>query len=448
MLNRVTITDTTFAHIIRWLGARPSSVLVCPAGTSQLPHVREVLVRTVPVHSSNLQPGQARVIIGGTEDAISVRSALAALTERDIDAARAALVIGVGRAAGRVAGAFVHAGTLTPEGLDSLKIPGFICVSLASSPLCNETGIVSAPPLAEDGAGLIWSRTIGALGPEGWAQLTSWRIAVIGCGRTGSLAALSLARLGAARVTLIDPDILELHNVGEMDGVRRADVGDSKAVAIGRLVRSHLKDTLGVAAGGMVAIVPDSILSLSGLGAAKDADILVCCVDNPAARLATAFLAAIYLKPLLDIGTGILRATEAVPRGPFARRMGADIRLVLPGRCLLCLGGIAGIERARTSLVHATSAYTEEDSPPWHRQRAGSLRSLNLAAVGVALRLLEDLAGGRIRRSLWLHLEFFEEGIPVVEERPPQGTYSCGLCGLAAGGDAALGSLRGLLMHL
>ncbi len=163
--------------------------------------------------------------------------------------------------------------------------------------------------------------------------------------------------------------------------------------------------------------------------------MVICCVDNPTARLATAFLAALYLKPLLDIGTGILRT-------PDGRRMGADVRLVLPGHCLLCLGGIPGMEEAPARLQgwHAGDAL-DSDPVAWWRQRAGSLRSLNQLAAAAALRLLEELARGTLRRSTWLHFEFSEEGIPALEERLAERDLSCGLCALSAAGDAGLGSL-------
>ena len=64
--------------------------------------------------------------------------------------------------------------------------------------------------------------------------------AVFGCGRTGSLVAASLRRFGARRITLIDPDTLEPHNISEMNGVRVNDVGQPKA----RVVATALEHVL------------------------------------------------------------------------------------------------------------------------------------------------------------------------------------------------------------
>lgn len=132
-----------------------------------------------------------------------------------------------------------------------------------------------------------WSRTIGALGGEAiWERLIRLRVGMIGCGRTGSLAAATLARLGLHHLTLIDPDRLEPHNLGEMDAATDADVGRPKAQAIA----DHLHTLFlhfPASPSPIVAPISDSV----ALTAAKGCDVLFCCADNDAARLATARLA-------------------------------------------------------------------------------------------------------------------------------------------------------------
>ncbi|MBI4636256.1 MAG: ThiF family adenylyltransferase [Candidatus Rokubacteria bacterium] len=171
-----------------------------------------------------------------------------------------------------------------------------------------------------------WSRAIGALGLETWLRLRELHYAIVGVGRTGSLLATSLARLGAQSLTLIDPDRLEIHNVDAMDGVRVADVGRAKVDA--------LRDSLAEVSASpeRLTALAASVTSVRALVAAKAADVLIASVDTDAARLSCATIAALYAKPLLDIGTGV----HGVGDG---RRLGADVRLVVPGdRCLLCLG--------------------------------------------------------------------------------------------------------------
>lgn len=274
-----------------------------------------------------------------------------------------------------------------------------------------------------------WSRMIGALGEPAWRRMRGLRYCVVGVGRTGSLMAASLVRSGARFVTLIDPDRLERHNLDAMEGVTEEDVGRPKVAA--------MKERLAALVQGasQVTALPYSITSLGALIAAKESDLLICCADHDGARLATGALANLYYKPLLDIGTGIHGAGEQ-------RRVGADIRLILPGdRCLLCLGGVANAEQARE--VFAPGPHPVR---PWNTQRAGSLRSLNQVAAHLGLRLIEDLAGDRVRRSTWIHLEFDPQGVPMLNERGGTNEPGCSLCRHGGEGDPGIGTVREILL--
>lgn len=68
---------------------------------------------------------------------------------------------------------------------------------------------------------------------EGWNQEAIGRVhaSVIGCGALGSQVACSLARLGVGRVTLIDPDVLEEHNL-ENQVYDAGDIGKLKVSAL------------------------------------------------------------------------------------------------------------------------------------------------------------------------------------------------------------------------
>jgi hypothetical protein len=77
----------------------------------------------------------------------------------------------------------------------------------------------------------------------------------------------------------------------------------------------------------------------------------------------------------------------------------------------------------------------------WQDHRAGSLRSLNELATGLAVRMLEELVAERTETSTWAHLEFSEDGrlsvsYPMLQGSPIQTT--CPLCAKAGQGDEAL----------
>lgn len=271
-----------------------------------------------------------------------------------------------------------------------------------------------------------WSRSRGALGGTAvWERLVALPTAVVGCGRGGSLAAGALARLGLRDLTLIDPDTIEPHNLGEMAIVHDADVGRAKAEALAWRLRDQLQ---GWPARYRAVTAP--VRQPAALAALRRCRVVVCWADRDAARLAVGLVAALYHQVLLDIGVGI----EAGPGGD--RRMGADVRLVVPGDgCLLCRGNLRDYPEALRRLGESRA----EPAASWPEQRAGSLHSLNQIAVGLGLRLLEDLVAERVGGSTWARLEFDAAGRLTVSYPPfgsPEG--GCALCARAGMGDAGL----------
>lgn len=266
-----------------------------------------------------------------------------------------------------------------------------------------------------------WSRTVGALGAGPWRRLLTLRYGIVGCGRSGSLLAHDLAASGVRRLALVDPDRLERHNLGEMVGVTEADLERPKAEALAHGLQAAYPWL-------RAEPVAASVTARRSLQALLGCDVLCCCADRDSARLATAILATLYLKPLLDIGTGVFAADG----GPV---MGTDVRLLLPGEgCLLCRGGVAAPEEARRGLgaVEAEAAARAGD---WRQERAGSLRSLNQVAVGLALRLWEDLVAERRQEGAWLRVTFAGGRPSLVEmSHPPE--PNCPLCRFLGGGDA------------
>jgi hypothetical protein len=343
------------------------------------------------------------------------------------DAYRLLLVAGIGASYGQIAGLVIDpAGEVRP--LHRLELPGAGMFRFDLQPRLStgEPGEPYLPDTVER-----WSRTRGALGIGVWRRFTALHYAVIGCGRTGSLAAADLARCGVRRLTLVDDDFVETSTLGESaDLLFPADIGKKKAAALARQLSGqypHLN----------VDCIPTSVTRFAALAALKSCDVLVVCVDNGAARLACATIAGLYSKVSLDIGTGIF----ASPEGRGSPVLGADIRLLLPGDlCLLCHGGILDEGRATQVLSSRESEAGFTAGRDWQRERAGSLHSLNQIAVSMGLRLLEDLVGERVERSTWLQLDY-SGTIPVVRRMAPSRVPGCRLCAIAATGDGGLKAL-------
>lgn len=68
------------------------------------------------------------------------------------------------------------------------------------------------------------------VGEEGQRRLATSHVLVVGCGALGSHTAEALARAGVGRLTLVDRDVLEVHNLHRVGLMAPQDLGQSKAV--------------------------------------------------------------------------------------------------------------------------------------------------------------------------------------------------------------------------
>lgn len=278
--------------------------------------------------------------------------------------------------------------------------------------------------------GVDFSRVEGALGTAGFRRLSNLRFAFVGAGRLGSTLATMLARDGVSHFTLIDPDIVEAHNLAGGLGGIVADIGARKVEALANSLQAANPAI-------EVDLVPASVTHWRALELIAKADVIVSTPDHDSARLAAAWLSALYLKPLLDTGAGLFRDNTR-------REIGADVRLVWPGRCLLCAGGLRAEPEARRVLASAEAErFLRETPPDWRHQRAGSLASLNALTASLGARLIEDFVEGIIvENGFWTRLEFDNDGrLQVAFPEPSAASSHLCCCRFAGLGDDGLKEL-------
>ncbi|MGE0821742.1 MAG: hypothetical protein AB7P18_06465 [Candidatus Binatia bacterium] len=149
---------------------------------------------------------------------------------------------------------------------------------------------------------------------------------------------------------------------------------------------------------------------------------------------------------MIDIGTGVHFTekndhNDAQDTGSGLRRMGADVRLILPGNgCLLCVGNLTRYQQAVEELCRGGALPPQSEE--WWQQRAGSLRTLNQIAAHTGVQMLQDLVAERIADSRWARLEFDDAGrMTVVYLLTSQSDTAspCRLCAKAGSGNAELG---------
>jgi hypothetical protein len=350
------------------------------------------------------------------------------------DDARAMLVICRGLERGQ-AEAWVRVGS-SIQPIDRIDLPGAGMHAINLFELESSSNTFDVPNLNSFDGRL--SRTIAALTPEVFDRLKRLSYLIPGGGRSGSHLIAELYRSGAENLTICDPDRLEEHNLSEMAVVSQENVGELKTSALARSLMEAFPES------SPIKEVRHSITHLFALQAAKHADVIITTVDHDSARLAASIIAALFAKVHLDIGTGI--------RGLGGQRvMGADVRLFLPGEsCVLCLGGLRNESEARRVLASADEERRVYSSRDWRRERTGSLASLNVLAVNLALRLWEDFVAERIEESTWTHAEFNPHGrLSVSYPADPSrigATNGCPLCALAGLGDSGLAEIPSFLL--
>ena len=84
----------------------------------------------------------------------------------------------------------------------------------------------------------MFDRQVRAFGAAGQQRLGDTRVAIIGLGGTGSIAAQQLVHLGVRKFVLIDPDTIEVTNLNRVVGATAQDVGASKVSVAARYIKS------------------------------------------------------------------------------------------------------------------------------------------------------------------------------------------------------------------
>jgi hypothetical protein len=174
-------------------------------------------------------------------------------------------------------------------------------------------------------------RTVSAWGPHNQAQLARLHIGIIGAGSVGVPVAEAMARMGVARVRLLDFDAIKPHNLDRLmyatreDAARRRPKVDMLAAALRESATAN---------GFVVEPLEWSVVEEEGFRAALDCDVLFSCVDRPWPRSVLNFVAYAHLIPVVD--GGILLETRPGNRG--LRRADWRAHVAAPTRrCLECL---------------------------------------------------------------------------------------------------------------
>ena len=109
-----------------------------------------------------------------------------------------------------------------------------------------------------------------------------------------------MARIGVGKITLIDPDRVERHNLDRLLYGSVKDVGKLKVdLAAKAFRRNATAEKIHIDA------LPISIRDKAAYKAALDCDVIFSCVDRPLARDVLNFIAHAHLIPVIDGGVAV-----------------------------------------------------------------------------------------------------------------------------------------------
>ncbi|HYN82785.1 MAG TPA: ThiF family adenylyltransferase [Gemmatimonadaceae bacterium] len=185
----------------------------------------------------------------------------------------------------------------------------------------------------------MFNRNVAAFGGEVQRVVQDLRIAVVGCGGTGSAVAEQLVRLGSRHVLLIDPDNIEASNITRVYGSRESDVGRPKVDALADHLRQIAPDV-------EISTLDTAITSEWTAKQLAGSDVVFGCTDDNAGRLVLSRLATFMLIPVIDVGVILSSGVEGRLQGIDGR-----VTLLYPGSaCLVCRGRI-DIARAASEML-------------------------------------------------------------------------------------------------
>ena len=143
-------------------------------------------------------------------------------------------------------------------------------------------------------------RTFDTWGIDAQATISRLSIGIVGLGSVGAIVAESLARIGVSKLTLIDPDTIEEHNLDRLLYGTTDDIGALKVQVAKHAIERHA-----TADGVHVIAIPMSVQQEPAYKAAIDCDLIFSCVDRPVARDILNYLATAHLIPVVDGGVAV-----------------------------------------------------------------------------------------------------------------------------------------------
>ncbi len=172
-------------------------------------------------------------------------------------------------------------------------------------------------------------RTIDTWGIKRQRDLTGLHFGIVGVGSVGCVIAESLARMGMERVTIIDPDRIETHNLDRLMYASENDVGSLKVELVAQQASRSA-----TAAGFSIQTFALPIQDSRAFTAVLDCDILFSAVDRPLPKDLLNHVAYAHCIPVISGGVFI----DNKPDGTLGQAAWSVTTIGPMFRCLRCDG--------------------------------------------------------------------------------------------------------------
>ena len=266
-------------------------------------------------------------------------------------------------------------------------------------------------------------RTREVVGDQGIRALQTSRVAVVGLGGTGSVAARLLAGAGVGELYCIDGDVIETHNGPRLWYYAAGTEGKQKAAVLCRSLRRAFTEIVAEA-------IAEPFPGRKAERALSSATMVLSCVDSRAIRYALACWCSRRYLPLVDVGCGGRREDGRLVA------LGWQARFQAPGSaCLACLGlDTRNLEDPATTLLKRHAGYIEGGG-----EIGGELAVLTTRAaaeaVDIAVRYITGYAPGVPRVIFGDAMRFRTSDASAAYSAAPH----CTICGAGLGSIAGTG---------
>jgi molybdopterin-synthase adenylyltransferase len=268
----------------------------------------------------------------------------------------------------------------------------------------------------------MFDRQVRAFGEAGQHALRQLRIAIVGLGGTGSIAAQQLAHLGVRDFLLIDPDVLDVTNLNRVAGANPDDVGKSKV----QIAERHI---CAVATDASVRTIQDDVMRSAVARQLSNADLIFSCTDSHGSRFVIQQVSYQFLVPCVDLGVTI------VALGGHITDVWGRVQLLAPGLpCLTCQGLLDPKEVRRDMMTPF-----ERKADPYiqgEREPAPAVMSLNGTVSSLAVTMLLAIVAGVPSSARHLLYNGLTSALRTVAGVPQPNCFICSKNGAFAHGEA------------